>query len=62
MTVSLIGMHTQGDGNTLRNDAKQTRRVTRVVGLYHIDFDVETMVSILRVCFADLFSLHNRVT
>jgi hypothetical protein len=37
-------MHTQGNGNTLRNDAKQTRRVTRAV--YHIDFNIETLVSI----------------
>ncbi len=43
MTVSL-GMHTQGDGNTLKNDAQQTRRVTRVV--YHTNYNDKTLVSI----------------
>ncbi|XP_046459622.1 serine protease 41-like [Daphnia pulex] len=50
MTVSL-GMHTQGNGNTLRNDAKQTRRVTRAV--YHIDFNIETMVNDVAILTID---------
>lgn len=51
MTVSL-GMHTQGDGQTLKNDAQQTRRITRVV--YHKDYNAKTLVSIASRFFAML--------
>jgi hypothetical protein len=51
MTVSL-GMHTQGDGKTLKNDAQQTRRITRVV--YHKDYNAKTLVSIASRFFAML--------
>jgi hypothetical protein len=49
MTVSL-GMHTQGNSNDLKNDAQQTRRITRVV--YHKDFNTKTAVSIASLFFA----------
>ncbi|EFX79659.1 hypothetical protein DAPPUDRAFT_104230 [Daphnia pulex] len=46
-----LGMHSQGDGNTLRDDAQQTRRITRVV--YHIDFNMETMVNDVAILTMD---------
>ncbi|XP_046645978.1 chymotrypsinogen A-like isoform X3 [Daphnia pulicaria] len=50
MTVSL-GMHTQGNGNDLKNDAQQTRRITRVV--YHKDFNTKTAVNDVAVLTMD---------
>ncbi|XP_046459623.1 chymotrypsinogen B-like [Daphnia pulex] len=50
MTVSL-GMHTQGNGNDLPNDAQQTRRVTRVV--YNTNYNDKTLVNDVAVLTVD---------